>query len=51
MNPNDIQVITGLKEKGELSVVNLNKELQELFNPQKIVQNTLTGKVYEFRKR
>ena len=28
----------------------MNKELQELFNPQKIVQNTLTGKVYEFRK-
>ncbi|MDS3884627.1 AAA family ATPase [Staphylococcus hominis] len=50
MNPSDIQVITGLKEKGELSVVNLNKELQELFNPQKIVQNTLTGKIYEFRK-
>lgn len=33
-NKDDLQVITGLKERGELSVVNLNKLLQPMFNPQ-----------------
>ncbi|MFQ3843289.1 AAA family ATPase [Staphylococcus pseudoxylosus] len=52
-NPNkekeDLQVITGLKEKGDLSVVNLNKELQPLFNPYRNGQDVLKGKKYEFR--
>lgn len=45
----DLQVITGLKEKGNLSVVNLNKELQPLFNPRMQGQDSLQGKKYEFR--
>lgn len=45
----DLQIITGLKEKGKLSVVNLNKELQPLFNPRMQGQDSLQGKKYEFR--
>ncbi|MEJ7218461.1 AAA family ATPase [Staphylococcus gallinarum] len=45
----ELQVITGLKEKGNLSVVNLNKELQPLFNPYRNGQDILKGKKYEFK--
>lgn len=45
----DLQIITGLKEKGNTSVVNLNKMLQPIFNPENEVMDTIKGKTYEFR--
>lgn len=48
-NKNDLQIITGLKEKGNTSVVNLNKLLQPIFNPETDVMDTIKGKTYEFR--
>ncbi len=48
-NLDDIQVITGLKSKGELSVMNLNKLLQPIFNPPKVSDDELTNSNYTFR--
>lgn len=47
---NDFQVIAGLKEKGELSVLNLNKYLQDIFNPKIAGNEEIKGAKYVFRK-
>lgn len=49
-NNHDFQVITGLKEKGELSVKNLNNVLQEIFNPSKHAQEEVQNTKYVFRQ-
>lgn len=49
-NNDDAQVITAMKERGNTSVVKLNKMLQPLFNPDDKVSDVMHGKVYQFRK-
>lgn len=45
-NIDEFQVITGLKERGEISVVKLNKELQEIFNTKE--GNSIKRGKYEY---
>ncbi|UXU70113.1 ATP-dependent RecD-like DNA helicase [Mammaliicoccus sciuri] len=48
---NDLQVITGMKERGDLSVYNLNILLQPLFNKDNMNSpDILSNKKYTFRK-
>lgn len=48
---NDLQVITGMKERGELSVSNLNQLLQPIFNKENMGSpDILSNNKYTFRK-
>lgn len=49
-NNDDLQLITGLKERGELSVVNLNLLLQPLFNPETNSDDEFKSGKYTYRK-
>ncbi|MDT0942168.1 AAA family ATPase [Staphylococcus pseudintermedius] len=50
MRNEDFQVIVGLKEKGDYSVLNLNKHLQEIFNPASSGKEEIKGVKHTFRK-
>lgn len=51
VNNDDLQVITGMKERGELSVANLNILLQPLFNKENMESpDIIVNRKYTFRK-
>ena len=49
-NNDDLQIITGLKERGDLSVANLNKLVQPLFNPSVEGADEFQSGKYTYRK-
>lgn len=48
-NKDDLQIITGLKERGDLSVVNINKLVQPMFNPDNGGDDEFISKKYTYR--
>lgn len=48
-NNDDLQVITGLKERGDYSVKNLNILLQPIFNPETMSDDEITNGHYTYR--